>query len=188
MKPACWHCCHAFEGDALALPTRYDQLRKKFWTKGHFCSFSCMKAFAIDSYGDQHGSIVASNVVMYRRRMCPEARGGVRRAPNRYSLQLFGGSMTIEEFRAHADTAPSPENRRVVETMEDHGTQTTTTVSSDSAATFLTRTDERAAAKKLKEISASETENESLKLKRNKPLQRSHNDLENALGLVIKPR
>jgi hypothetical protein len=42
--------------------------------------------------------------------------------------------------------------------------------------------------KKMEEIKNSTSNNNALKLKRAKPLKRNHNNLENALGLIIKPK
>jgi uncharacterized membrane protein len=42
--------------------------------------------------------------------------------------------------------------------------------------------------KKMNEIKNASTSNNALKLKRNKPLMRNHNNLESALGLVITPK
>jgi hypothetical protein len=42
--------------------------------------------------------------------------------------------------------------------------------------------------KKMDEIKNSTSNNNSLKLKRTKPLKRNHNNLESALGLIITPK
>jgi len=42
--------------------------------------------------------------------------------------------------------------------------------------------------KRMNEIKNAAVDNNALKLKRTKPLQRSHNNLESALGLVITPK
>src|SRR5210317_752596 len=42
--------------------------------------------------------------------------------------------------------------------------------------------------KKMDEIKNATTNNNALKLKRNKPLKRNHNNLESALGLIITPK
>ena len=57
----CWWCCHPFEGDTLELPYKYDEKRNKFYTCGGFCSWSCMKRYAIDKYGITRGGIICSN-------------------------------------------------------------------------------------------------------------------------------
>jgi hypothetical protein len=42
--------------------------------------------------------------------------------------------------------------------------------------------------KKMDEIKNAASNNNALKLKRNKPLKRNHNNLESALGLIITPK
>jgi hypothetical protein len=42
--------------------------------------------------------------------------------------------------------------------------------------------------KKMDEIKSASGKNETLKLKRDKPLKRNQNNLESALGLIIKPK
>ena len=64
----CWWCCHPFEGTPLNIPVKYDDRRKKFNTAGNFCSWSCMKSYALDKYGCGKGSLICSNMVMMRRR------------------------------------------------------------------------------------------------------------------------
>ena len=97
----CWWCCHPFEGTPLNIPVKYDDRRKKFDTTGNFCSWSCMKTYALDKYGVGRGSLVCSNMVMMRRRMYGGKLESVTPAPWRYRLNVFGGDMTIEEFRSN---------------------------------------------------------------------------------------
>jgi hypothetical protein len=87
------------EGEPLKMPKKYDELRRKFYTQGAFCSWSCMKSFAIDKYGVNFGGRICGNIICMRKQMYGVV-GPVKLAPNRYELQVFGGPMTIEEFRA----------------------------------------------------------------------------------------
>ena len=96
----CWWCCHPFEGTPLNMPVKYDDRRKTFNTTGNFCSWSCMKTYALDKYGCGKGSMITSNMVMMRRRMYEkQALDRVVPAPWRYRLKVFGGDMTIEDYR-----------------------------------------------------------------------------------------
>ena len=161
----CWWCCHPYDTEPLSLPYRYDDLRNKFSTAGNFCSWSCMKSYALDRYGINKGGIICGNIVVMRRKMYNHV-GTVRPAPNRYTLDVFGGNMTIDEFRASCliDTG----ERKSVETQPVR----------DVTIPFISNT------RKVEEIK--NTEN-SLLLKRNKPLKRNQNSLESALGLIINP-
>jgi hypothetical protein len=166
----CWWCCHTFDGIDLTLPYRYDDRRNKFSTFGHFCSWSCMKSFAIDKYGCSRGGLICGNIVMMRKKMYNQI-GSVKAAPNRFKLKEFGGEMTIEEFR---------ENQTIDKDIVPCEIQSKPFV--DNLIPFVSNT------KKMDEIKNSTSNNSSLKLKRNKPLQRSHNNLESALGLIITPK
>lgn len=167
----CWWCCHPFDGAALQMPYRHDDRRNIFTTTGNFCSWSCMKSYALDKYGLSRGGIICGNIVMMRRRMYRQS-GHVKPAPCRFKLGVFGGDMTIDEFR---------ENQTVdkVEVVEE----LLTVPYKDHVIPFISST------RKMEEIKAANTaDNNALKLKRSKPLKRNHNNLENALGLIIKPK
>lgn len=160
----CWWCCHDFEGTALEMPKKYDERRRKFYTCGRFCSWSCMKAFAIDNYGDNFGGRICGNIICMRKQMFGLV-GPVRMAPKRYELVNFGGTMTIDEFRKHSlvDTGrPKPIDSESEREMQVSQVSTPKNV-------------------------VEETSDELL-LKRKKPLQRTHSSLESALGLRIKPK
>ena len=165
----CWWCCHTFEGTPLTVPHRYDDRRSKFYTAGNFCSWSCVKSYAIDKFGDVKGSIVCGNIVLMRRKMYNQI-GHVKPAPNRFRLVEFGGDLTIEEFRKNLTRdegqPQSVESSPVI----------------DNVIPIISNT------KKMDEIKNATTNNNALKLKRNKPLKRNHNNLESALGLIITPK
>lgn len=161
----CWWCCHPYETEPLSLPYRYDDLRNKFSTAGNFCSWSCMKSYAIDRYGINKGSIICGNIIAMRRKMY-NIFTPVRPAPNRYSLKVFGGDMTIEEFREHGVIDKGKPNPIVSEPVRE---VTIPFVSN------MRKTEETKSA------------DNSLLLKRNKPLKRNQNNLETALGLIINP-
>lgn len=165
----CWWCCHPFEGSPLQLPYRHDDRRDLFTTTGNFCSWSCMKSFALDKYGVNRGGIVCGNIVMMRRRMYKQS-GHVKPAPCRFRLNVFGGDMTIEEFRRN----------QTVDTHEKVDVKSKPY--KDNVIPFVSNT------KKMDEIKNASSNNNALKLKRNKPLKRNHNNLESALGLIITPK
>jgi beta-phosphoglucomutase-like phosphatase (HAD superfamily) len=128
-----------------------------------------MKSHAIEKYGDIKGGIVCGNIIIMRKRMYNQI-GTVKCAPNRFKLKEFGGDMTIEEFRENQtrdDTKPN---------------EVETTPVIDNLIPIISNT------KKMNEIKNASTSNNALKLKRNKPLMRNHNNLESALGLVITPK
>lgn len=161
----CWWCCHPFESEALQLPYGYDDRRKRFSTLGNFCSWSCMKSYALDTYGLTKGSIICGNISLMRKRMYNKL-SSVKKAPNRYALDVFGGTMTIEEFRKNVDVDGVPTTKIEVEPVREN------------TVPFISN------AKKMNEI---KNMDDGLVLKREKPLQRNQNSLEAALGIVITP-
>jgi len=165
----CWWCCHDFDTPALSLPYTYDDRRNKFYTTGHFCSWSCMKAYAVEKYGINRGGIISGNIVMMRKKKYNKI-GPVKMAPHRMRLKEFGGDLTIEEFRENQTRDDGPTNAIVEEPKVEN------------VIPFVSNT------KKLDEIKNASSNNSALKLKRNKPLKRSHNNLESALGLIITPK
>jgi len=96
--------------------------------------------------------------------------GHVKPAPNRFKLDVFGGDLTSEQFR---------ENQTKV-LNKPQKVETAPVV--DNLIPIISNT------KKMDEIKNASTTNNALKLKRNKPLKRNHNNLESALGLVITPK
>jgi hypothetical protein len=45
------------------MPHKHDSRRNKFYTSGNFCSWSCMKSFALDKHGLTRGSIICGNIM-----------------------------------------------------------------------------------------------------------------------------
>lgn len=163
----CWWCCHEIEGEPLNIPYKYDHLRSKFSTTGYFCSWSCMKSYAIERYGDMKGSIMSGNIILMRKKMFNKI-GPVKMAPHRFRLKMFGGDLTIEEFRKNVivdKEVPSEINAEPLVEMVVPITSTT---------------------RKMSDINNASGSNEPLKLKRAAPLKRNQNNLESVLGLIIK--
>lgn len=168
----CWHCCHEIDGESLQMPYKYDERRRKFYTSGHFCSWSCMKTWAIDRHGITRGGIIVSNIVCMRKQLFGQI-GRIPCAPNRYKLKEFGGELTIEEFRE--------------DSVRDSGTKRH--VDSEEVRSVLVDAQPTEAAAIVADANkTTPASGGGLKLKRNKPLVRSHTSLESALGLVIKPK
>lgn len=165
----CWWCCHDFDSTPLQMPSKYDDKRNKFHTSGNFCSWSCMKSYAVDRYGINRGGIICGNIVMMRRKMFNKI-GHVKPAPHRFRLKEFGGDLTIEAFREN-------QTLDVIPPLEIDATPVV-----DNVIPLVSNT------KKMDEIKNANTNNNALKLKRNKPLKRNHNNLESALGLIITPK
>lgn len=166
----CWWCCHEFKGTPLSMPHKYYEKQNKFMTAGTFCSWSCMKTYALDTYGLSRGSIICGNMIMMRKKLYGKL-GSIRPAPNKYRLTEFGGDLTIEAFR---------ENLLIDE--EPPASILTAAVNNIVIPVVYLNT------AKMYEIKSSTGANDSLRLKRGKPLKRDQNNLESVLGLVIKSK
>ena len=101
---ACWWCCHPFEWHPLSLPVHHDEKRNKYKVSGNFCSWNCMKAFnnstnSVNKFRQhQHIHNLFRKIVLNGEGK-PFPYKHIPLAPNRWSLKLFGGVKTIDEFR-----------------------------------------------------------------------------------------
>lgn len=171
----CWWCCHP--PAELHLPLSYKNYI--FKTTGQFCSWECMKSYAINNIPPyKSGSVCTFINLMRVKNYGGNPRDVIKRAPSPYCLKMFGGTVDIETFRK------SNHNTLVV-TMpnEIHKLQSIHVKTVDEIKT-ITENDLK---EKLKRIHNSSGENEPLKLKRTKPLRnQTQNNLENTLGLKKK--
>lgn len=103
--PMCFWCCHPVEHNQFGMPIRYDQHHKNFELFGTFCSLQCSSAynFSIHMGSDRAWDVQSWIQIMAREYGIP---GVVRPAPSRYTLKMFDGPLSIEEFRnAHNSMA-----------------------------------------------------------------------------------
>lgn len=171
----CWWCCHAWEGDTLHLPFKIDKKTQKYVTMGNFCSWPCMAAFNMDKNGLHAGSKINMLIASNYKKMTGVLKHP-KPAPSRYILKSFGGELSIEEFRnLELNKHPVisfPDQLNRVQIIEEPNKTVFIKESTDNSS------------KKLLDINNSTTSsNETLKLKRTKPLKRDQNNLENMMGL-----
>lgn len=94
----CWWCCHNFDSVPIGMPTDFDKKSKKFKVKGVFCSFACMTMYRdISARNVNTNALVA---YMYSKLTAEPIGSRIQRAPLREALKMFGGELTIEEFRS----------------------------------------------------------------------------------------
>lgn len=99
----CHWCCHPFSNVPVLLPhwtgTRYH-------LSGNYCSFDCAKSDAIlkSRAGQFPKSLTA--LALFAAKLHPPF-AGITPAPPKETLQAFGGSATITEFRRHSMTIRS---------------------------------------------------------------------------------
>ncbi len=96
----CWHCCHPCGATPLPMPVAYDAHRDRFTVRGAFCTWACMRAYIRDNVSSHRSGMHAMHLAIFRKRCQPGRRiEHTVPAPPRFMLAVFGGSMTIEEFR-----------------------------------------------------------------------------------------
>lgn len=161
----CWWCCHPFPGQALHCPYRYDDRTRRYSTTGNFCSWECMKTYALDRGGPRSGEM-QMYIALMRKQTNGNKYTPIRCAPKRPTLKVFGGTLTIEQFRDGSSN--------VVVTMpwETHIMPDLTPV---------TRGAQKAPTQQA-------TSDDTLVLKRAKPLARAKSTLEASLGITRKTR
>lgn len=171
----CWWCCHPPENDILHLPYSIDKVSRKYKTVGNFCSWECMKAYALDKYPSHRSGIICMYIKCLRK-----SNTVLRVAPSPKCLKEFGGTLTIQEFR-------SKNNKDVKCIMPDSVHYLTQVVEPQEKSVARPTSSELQS--KLDSITNSSGYNEPLKLKRNKPLKReTENNLEKTLGLFTKKK
>lgn len=94
--PLCWWCCHAIDGDILHMP--YEYKNKIFKTKGQFCSWECMKAYNVRN--ETYTTCRISDLITLYRKQVYGKTEPIHVASSRYTLEAFGGTLTIEEYRS----------------------------------------------------------------------------------------
>lgn len=91
----CWWCCHNFNTVPLGFPYEYNNKSKKFKVKGAFCSFGCMLSYKDDRKLHQKNYLIN---YLYTK-LTGDSLNNVKPAPPRYTLRMFGGDLSIDEFR-----------------------------------------------------------------------------------------
>lgn len=93
----CWWCCHPCNRKPLHLPLKYDDRANIFHVSGAYCSFSCVEAAILDHPRTKPLSLYLCS---YRRQLEGRKMQRTIAAPPRQTLKMFGGTLSIEEFRA----------------------------------------------------------------------------------------
>lgn len=94
----CWWCCHKFDTVPLGLPIYYNNVTNKFQVKGIFCSFACIVAYK-NTIKYKIKNIEYLIKYLYTKLTGAKLSDTIKVAPPRCSLNMFGGELTIEEFR-----------------------------------------------------------------------------------------
>lgn len=104
----CWHCCYKFENMPCGIPLTYDKdaesannkIKGIFNVKGVFCSFNCALTYNYNSK-ETENQIQERESLLYLmyKKIHNVKEVDLKYAPEKETLQMFGGTLTIEEFR-----------------------------------------------------------------------------------------
>lgn len=95
----CFHCCHVFDTQPLPMPFLY--INGVFHVKYIFCSWECMKTFNNES-NDTNSSHIFTLISLFQKHVFNTSN--TQFAPSRYTLQCFGGPLSIDEFRKNKNS------------------------------------------------------------------------------------
>jgi hypothetical protein len=134
-----------------------------------------MKAYN-RTYNRTRAGIIASNIVLMYKAMHGKI-DVINCAPSRHSLREFGGTLSIDEFRKLSE-----KGTRIIVNMPDELYRMQEVIIRQEVRSMA----DMDANHKFQEISKTGITNETLKLKRQKPLKRDENNLEKTLGIIRK--
>lgn len=98
----CYWCSHRFDGPPMGVPLKH--IDDKFHVFGCFCSLECAAAFNFAGKCSHDESLERYHLINLLARKLGRT-GRVRVAPDRLSLTMFGGHLSIEEFRSFSSTS-----------------------------------------------------------------------------------
>lgn len=93
----CFWCCHPFDSVPIPAPRSYHPRKKRWRVGGTFCSWACAKAYMLDRPNYQQASLLP---LLRKHATGLPVSSGIKPAPPKTALKMFGGPMTIEQFRA----------------------------------------------------------------------------------------
>jgi hypothetical protein len=93
----CWNCCHSFHNIVHGIPLKY--INNVFYIYGDFCSLECASRYIYDNFKATKWEIFTL-INLYHRKM-NNNNDKINIPLSRLSLKIFGGNMTIEEYRGN---------------------------------------------------------------------------------------
>jgi hypothetical protein len=98
----CWWCCHSFNTRPLGMPRLFDPQKNTFSVIGCFCSFNCILAY---NATDKFVRCTPADITSMHRIVTGDdsvtlTTNKLKKAPDRSVLRMFGGNLSIDEFRS----------------------------------------------------------------------------------------
>jgi hypothetical protein len=168
----CWWCCSPFNNVPCALPLR--KKNDEYIVSGCFCSPECAAAWNFDNSDSEERWERNSLLNVIYKKVFENKNINIKPAPPRQSLKIFGGNLTIEEFRKN-NSNYNKNYKIVMPPMVSIIPQLEESVNNsfyNQNKSFIPIDKERI-----------EKANKDLKLKRSKPLSDKRNTLENCMKL-----
>jgi hypothetical protein len=92
----CWHCCHPFKNKPTSIPMYIKN--KTFYVFGAFCSYNCAAAYNLNS--NDYNKNIRYELLNYMYKLLYNNNSvDIIPAPQKEILQIFGGNVTIDQFR-----------------------------------------------------------------------------------------
>ena len=93
----CHYCAHSFKNTPVAIPKKY--FNNRFYVRGCFCSFNCAAAYIFYFPNENKWEEYTLLNLLYRKVSNNNKNEKVKLAPDRITLNIFGGHLNITEFR-----------------------------------------------------------------------------------------
>ena len=100
---ACWNCTEYFDDFPIGIPININD-DGKFNLCGNFCSFSCAARHLVET---ENGEIMHERMSMLNllaKKLTGDNNYSVHIASSRLALKKFGGTQSIDEYRANSST------------------------------------------------------------------------------------
>ena len=164
----CWWCCHKFDNIPFPLPNKF--YKEKFYVFGNFCSASCALSYNLDM--QDHKIWERTSLITKLYNLLTESdTDTINPALPRQSLDIFGGSYNIDEFRENAMKIYN--SRFIIPPM----VPIITLIEESYKERNTYKWDKKVNISRYNKLT------KNIKLKRNKPLNNKSNNLEKIMGL-----
>lgn len=166
---ACFWCCHTFSWKSIVIPTHYDAYTNQYSAEGHYCSPEC----ALSSVYSDPSTTEAQKWTRQSLLSSLYKVENLNRAPDKRVLRLFGGTLSIEQFRRYVKEGGAPLQLAMPPIrlyMPSINTQATTR----DIKTYVALSDETV-----------DKASQQLRLKRSKPVHSNVHTLDKCMGLNI---
>ena len=104
----CWWCSHSFTTVPVGLPNKYCSKQKKFYLYGCFCSFNCAHSYNLDikdyKIWERYSLLNYIKKIIYKN--IDNSPKQIISAPPKEVLKVYGGELSIEEYRNSAISIP----------------------------------------------------------------------------------